>query len=594
MSLQSPGYGAVSSSRWLKLAIGVVSLAVLGIGGLFVANRYVRAKPAARLLQVALADQFNSTPDSVIPNLPSRAGRYPGAVLAVTEKGAELLVRSGERPEKDPGVSGSLQAVQLADRSVVWQLTGKLFGGELQGEGLASVEVDLENLRIFEAEAATLAEALRSDESVNRARSTGQSVTVVTRAYEAIPVITVRQGSAASVEEWAEIESELTGFTGEVGDDHSVVFRSKEPQVVAYETSEVRLIAGNFSDGQSRLELKRRPGGPGPRALPSPADFGGVTLGKDVQIAAFASSTYVNAAFGDLPEAVSSANLVGELFRELGARQLDTGLMLRGRLTTEAFAAARARLLEQVRASSPAAVVFYYAGHAVAGEGGSQYLVMGDYKGTLAEDLAQSSPFVPPADESSPLAGSNLEDLMKVVAAASQELATSVPGLVAVADLHREFSAAGVPFALVIDGCYEAEAMDELRQQLSLTAWGDHFGEQHQLGADTRAYQEALRAYGEAPYLRGSNPVIFSARPGTLAVPVRHPAFESDLVPKVAPLAAKFLGTYLNALESQESLSLGLWLRRITDFAGTGELSVRGSISWSDFDALRQLPLLRF
>lgn len=583
-----------SSPVWKKPVVIILGVAAVGFAGLGLTHFIFKPAPQAKVLQAALADQFNSSADAVVPNLPARAGRYPGAVLAVTEKGGELLVRRSERPDKEPPNSGSLKAVRLSDSSAAWQLTGKTFGGSLKGEGSATVEVDLENVRIFEEEAGKLAEALRADDSVSRARSTGQSVVVVTRAYEAVPVVTVKQNSTAKAEDWAKLKAELTKAKGEISADNSVVFRSEQPQVVAYETSDVKLIAGNFSAGTAKVELKRRIAGPLASAIPSPEELGGKAVGKGVAFATIASPGYVNQDFGDLPEAVSSTQLVRELFNTLGAQEVDAGLDSDRRLTTETFAEARKRLIDQVKASKPSALVLYYAGHAVAGQAGAQYLVMGDYKGKLAEDLKQTTPFVPPSAANGPLSGSNISDLMKVVAAAGQELAASMPGLVAVADIHREFSEAGVPFALVIDGCYAAEAMADLRKELSLTDWGDYYGPDNRLAGDLPAYHRALRAYGEAPYLRGSNPVIFSARPGTVAEPVRNPGFESDLVPRVAPLAAKFLGTYLYAVENQESLSLGLWLRRITDFAGTGELDVKGSISWSDFDPMRQRPMLQF
>ena len=193
-----------------------------------------------------------------------------------------------------------------------------------------------------------------------------------------------------------------------------------------------------------------------------------------------------------------------------------------------------------------------------------------------------------------PLSGSTIDDIAKVVAAAGQELATSEPGLIAVAELHRELTETGVPFAIVVDGCYPAEAMDQLRTELRFTPWGDYYGLAGGLMGDVQEYQRALRTYGEAPYLRSANPVIFAAKPGSLAPVTAHPLYASDLLSGVGPLAAKLTGTYLYALEHHEDMSLGVWLRRITDFAGTGELDVKGSISWSAFDALGAVPMVNF
>jgi hypothetical protein len=249
-------------------------------------------------------------------------------------------------------------------------------------------------------------------------------------------------------------------------------------------------------------------------------------------------------------------------------------------------------LVATLQAKKPRAFVLYYAGHAVPGQAGAEYLVMGDYQGKLTNDLQQTTPFVSREIAEGPLAGSNIKDIMRVVAAAGQELPTSKPGLVAVADIHRELTEAGVPFTVVIDGCFGADAISKLREELRFTPWGDYYGPGDGVTRGLQEYQQALQTYGEAPYLRSDNPVIFAARPGTLARPVMHPVYESDLVPRVAPLAAKLLGSYLFALENREDLSLGLWLRRITDFAGTGELDVKGSISWSNFDALRAVPMV--
>ncbi len=564
------------------------------VAGLLVMNAILKPKPQTKLLQAALADQFGSNSAAVVPNIPARGGRYPGAVLAVSEKGGELLVRRADRPATAPPVSGSLKAAALADASIAWQLAGKAFGGSLHGKGSAVVEVDLNDVRIYEEEAGQLAESLLSDDSVKRARASGQAVAVVTRSYEALPVITVKQSSETKTEDWTKLKDELSKAKGEITADNNVVFRSKEPQVVAYEISDVKLIAGNFSAGDVKIELKRRFSVSNSGAVPLPAEFGGTAAGGGVACATIGCAVYADDEFGDLPEAQTSATLAGELFMAAGSEILDTGLSSGSRLTAEAFSAARARLVESLTRRKPRAFVLYYAGHAVSGAAGASYLVMGDYRGKIAEDVKQTSPFLPPTPPGSPLSGSNITDLAKAVAAAAQAAPPSQPGLVTVADLHREFTATGIPFALLIDGCYAAGAMDRLRETLSLTQWGDYYGADGRLSGDLTAYHAALKTYGEAPYLRSENPVIFASRPGTVANPTKHPFFEGDLVAGVAPLGAKLLGTYLYALENQDEMSLGVWLRRITDFAGTGEQGVKGSTSWSDFNALRAVPMLEF
>jgi|GEM_PF-4430748 len=589
-----PRHRLAKSKPIPKLVIASVAVVAVGFGGLWLTHTIFKPKPQGKILQSALADQFGGDAEAIVPNVPSRNGRYPGAVLAVSSNGSELLIRRMDRPELTPTSSGSLKGVQISGANAAWQLTGRAFGAHLEGTGNAFVEVDLKDIRIFEQEAGKLAADLRIDESVSRARASGQPVVVITKAYEAVPVVTIRQRSDAKSEDWAKLEGELTKAKGELLADHSVIFRSAEPQVVAYETSEAKFIAGNFSAGEVKLELKRRLVGGETSRAPKPADIGGKAAGGEVAFVVIASPLYVNQKFGDLPAATTSAALVDELFESAGAKRLETGLDTSARLTTEVFAAARVKLFAAVKALKPRAFVLYYSGHAVSGMAGAHYLVMGDYQGKLADDLKQTSPFVPPRESTHPLAGSNIDDVAKAITAAGQELATTQQGLVSVADLHRELTETGVPFAIVVDGCYEADAMSKLRDELRLTQWGDYYGFGDGGVRELQQYQRALQTYGEAPYLRSANPVIFAARPGTLAPLVRHPFFDGDLVGSVGPLAAKLGGTYLYAMENREDLRLGDWLRRITDFAGTGELDVRGSISWSNFDAMRAVPMVTF
>lgn len=586
---------AVAKSKLVtKLAIALAAVVAVAVVSLLVMHYLVRPKPQRKVLQSALADQFGGDSSAIIPNVPARNGRYPGAVLAVSAGGSELLVRRMDRPESAPAASGSLTGAQLSEASAAWQLAGRLFGAGAEGSGSATVVIDLQEIRIFEQEASKLAADLRNDESVNRARASGQQVAVVTKAYEAIPTVMVRQRSDAKSEDWAKLKGALVNAKGELLADNSVLFRGVEPQVVAYETSEAKFIATSFSTGDAKVELKARRAGAQMVTAPQPKDFGAHAAGADVAFSVIASPVYANKDFGDLPAATASAVLVDELFEAADAKRIDTGLNPSARLTTNIFAATCRRLVALVKERKPRAFVLYYAGHAVSGMAGAQYLVMGDYKGRLADDLKETSPITPRRNPTLPSAGSNIDDIARALNAAAQELPETKPGLVPIAELYRELAETGVPFAIVVDGCYAAEAISKVREELQLTPWGDFYGVADGGPAQVREYQEALRAYGQAPYLRSSNPVIFSARPGTVASVVKHPFFGGDLISEVAPLAAKLGGTYLYALENRDELPLGVWLRRITDFAGTGELDVRGSISWSTFEALRPVRMVSF
>lgn len=581
-----------------RTLFGVIALVALtGFGGLWLTHKIFRPKPQA--LQDAIVKQFGGEKGAILPNIPSRNGRYPGAVLAVSPNGSELLVRSMERPELLPTVSGSLNGVELMSQSAVWELTGRAFGGRFEGKGDATVYLDLKEIRIFEEEAGKLAETLRKSDLVGRARASGQPVVVVTKSYEAIPIITVRQSSDSKSEDWAKLKGEMAKANGRITTDDTVEFKSPSAQVVAYETSDVVFLADNFAPGGVKIEL----GTPRPtwtaNLLPRPADFGAKQSTQGVAFAVIASPQYSSQAFGDLPAATSSASLVGGLLDVAGAQRVDCGLSGSERLTEGAFTAARKKLVNELKAKKPRAFVLYYVGHAISGMSGAHYLVMGDYTGDLTNDLQQSSPFVPARGPTHPLSGSNIDDLAKVVAAAAQESAPSQTGLVAVADLYRDLSDTGVPFAIVLDGCYPADAMMQMEKQLAGMFWWEGDGDSRGRGitADllrSQEYQRAVRAYGEAPYLRSANPVLFAAIPGTFAPVVNNPLYQSDAVPGVGPLAAKLYHAFSKSLISRTPLSLGGWLRKANDFYHDSEPTKTGSISWSNFDAMEDVPLIDF
>lgn len=551
-------------------------------------------KPQARVLQQVLADQFGGSADAIVPNVPSRRGRYPGAVLTIGDKGGELLVRAMERPEAIPAISGTIKGSRLATNDLLVKFTGGLFGGKVSGEGNLAVELDFADVRIYEEPAPALAAGLREDETLARARASQRTLTVITRAFEAVPRITVRQKSRSETAEWAKMTKAVTNFNGRLVAEDTIVFESTVPQVIAYETNDVRVLAGSMGAGDFNVQLVPRARGFA-GAPPTPEDFGARATGQGVAFAVVASPMYSAPGFGDLPAASASARLVADLLRAAGAQEIDVGLDPDARLTAAGFAAARGRLVSRLQQSPPTAFLLYCVGHSVSATAGASYLIMGDYAGRIADDLKETSPFVPGVRRAShPLSGSNIEDLAKVVAAAAQEMAVSEEKLIAVAELHRELTALGVPFAVIVDGCYPAKAMDELRQQLRFTEAGDYYGLANSPQAETGEYFRALATFGEAPYLRSTNPVIFAAQPGTFAPVSPHPYFASDLVPGVGVLARKLFGTYAYALEHRNELPLGVWLRRLADYAGTGEMSLRGTISWSDFSTLRDVPMVTF
>jgi hypothetical protein len=184
-----------------------------------------------------------------------------------------------------------------------------------------------------------------------------------------------------------------------------------------------------------------------------------------------------------------------------------------------------------------------------------------------------------------------MDDLLAVMQAVEDLVPAEVPGLVQLVDVHGRLVESGIPFILLVDGCYPSSGMDQLRSELYLTEWGDYFGPG--LSPDMGRYSKALAIYGERPYLTNQNPVVLAAKPGTEARVRANPWNEWDFSPRVGPLAGRIASNIRRYRGSGEELSWGNLLRLMSDqIRGLGELDVRGSITWSDFSVFDRLRLL--
>jgi hypothetical protein len=87
-------------------------------------------------------------------------------------------------------------------------------------------------------------------------------------------------------------------------------------------------------------------------------------------------------------------------------------------------------------------------------------------------------------------------------------------------------------------------------------------------------------------YLHDVNPIVFAAKPGTLAVIADDAGWAAalplaPLAQKVRRLLAPSVGDVINSLDQL--------IDRLVDYRqGIGEIELAGSISWSDFSALDQ------
>jgi hypothetical protein len=81
--------------------------------------------------------------------------------------------------------------------------------------------------------------------------------------------------------------------------------------------------------------------------------------------------------------------------------------------------------------------------------------------------------------------------------------------------------------------------------------------------------------------------ILSSSRPNPV---VAQPWPDPDLDwSEVGPLSARIANYVRASVWDRDPPTLGEVLSNVTDYKGTGEISPKGSISWSDFDAIKKV-----
>lgn len=231
-------------------------------------------------------------------------------------------------------------------------------------------------------------------------------------------------------------------------------------------------------------------------------------------------------------------------------------------------------------ASGARLLVFYYVGHAVTSTSGQVYLLQ---SGVTPESLRGLT-----AGQAPPRLA-NLGELLRVV-----EAATPVEPYVALrlSDLHAALSKSNVPFVILLDGCMENAAVKQ-----SVEGAGFRYDPQHPtlyyIGSEPLTQRlisqvgTSLREFGQAwAYLHDANPIVFAAKPGTLAMLGEDPRWQ--MAPPLAPIAQRVRRLLVPSATGSPG-SLAELVTRTVDFRqGVGELELGGSISWSDFSGIER------
>lgn len=574
-----------AGGEWKRWQL-ILALSVLGV--LVTVSVFFLA-PSTYTLQDALAKQFGQNPKFIQVNVPPLPGLYPGAVIVHPEVGKIALLISSTATTDAPGPEFSIQGASLSASGLTLGARADALSQMLSDSDRFSFTIELTHARVHERTLLDLKKAVLADENILSAYRKGARPEVVHRAYEAVPTITVRRRTKVTADEWAKIKGKAAlESQAQVNSDDSTSFVAKTPVVLAFQTVQVDYLSKELGsagkpDDVRFTNVERAPNerfGAG-KSRPRSGAPG---------FACFHCGHYTTGEFFNLAGAECSALLVGEELAHIGCTPL-VGIQTTDTLTVKDF---DQRLEEFERGATecrPDMIVFYWMGHMVSLRTGSLYLVMSDAPPDLPRQDDYALMRHQMAHPNHPAAGSNLGEIFDVLQQVEGDNPANEPGLVSVASVHHRLSKLGIPFALLIDGCFDRKDLAELRKALSFDERGDYYGPNLGSGEEQLTYQHAMDAFGNSPYLRAQNVVILAAKPGSRANVVSHPFHCWDISPEVGPLAARFSRCLSDLDIHARNSDWGTILAQLADWRGTGEVDFRGTVSWSDFGQLKKITL---
>lgn len=518
-------------------------------------------------------------------NLPPAASRYPGAILVVPQ----MLVLE-QSTANDTGIAeGSRFSLVASDSAVADALTG--FASKLlttAGRDKENVEVALRvsEGRVLELPVADLKQRLLSSQSAQSAANKGTDPVVITRAYSGVLTFTLRQKSSSGGRLIADAAkaSELK-MNGSVKLDASksgegeISIEVGQPVVFAFEASSARYITNHLGAGPDDVSLTPiKPSDvkpPAKTAVNSPVPW---------TLATISSGYYEHLRTSDQPWNSRSADAVESAFQLFRPQSIMRARAIpESPLTSSALDGFVAKLGAAAKQAHSQFIVVYYIGHSLSWPNGDVAVVLGEAEPIPEPKREYTNEAI------SERVGTNVGALFQLADTLNANLEKLPPGYMPLRDFYAGLDKIGIPFALLVDGCLRNEEFEQFRNSLGLTTDTEtrtffYTGPDGKMLSSLDAFDQKLRHFADGlPYLHTANPVILAAKPGTFAQPWPDPDLDWS---QVGPLSARITNYVRASVWDEQPPTLGEVLSNVTDYKGTGEISPKGSISWSDFEPI--------
>lgn len=549
-----------------KLIITSIILLIIVVIGVFVIPQFFK-----KGLKESIAEALNTDPTNLILNLPPHPGRYPGSILLPHDNGYVVYEHS-DRPE----ITNDNNFKITANLSQIGNYGGQSAGvlsGVFSNYDHFNVDLEITNGHIIELTVTELKHRIQNNSSVLHAINKRLRPIILNKVFEGI----ISYHISAKDEEGAKILAETQtkvnelqrrnediSINGSVVNDRKISFSYLKPTVIAFEALEVNLVMNDLSGDEfdpilsplsiENLEKLKSSNKLNSTPVTNTKSWGLITIG---------SGHFENLASNDVPEATKSAHLVYDF---LNTYQPDYSKLLMSTeehpITDDSLLDWSIDLMMDMSSNPVDYLVIYYTGHGMSLPNGELALLQGN----VNKDFAEKA----------------LENL-------NPQIASPSDGIITAQTLYNSIEVSGIPFTLIIDACYPSDEMQLALNRVSMNLTNEngsllvYTGDAAFITNEMDEVSDALWNLGTRfSYRTNNNPVIFSAKPGAKAVFKENPNSIYDM--KLSPLAARIIN-YSNyyPIPSLSELILGI----IDNKGGLGEVTLYGSVSWSNLDNMK-------
>lgn len=587
MGLRKGGRIALHSRRKILF---VVSLALLVGVAAFVVVRLTRGPHDLKsALAAALHLPAERAADFFV-NIPPAASRYPGAVIVAPK----MLVLE-ESTANDEGVATGEQFSLMAADSTLAEALGSfrsnLLSTAAQDKDNVALELEVTDGHVLEMPVSLLKKKLLDSDAAKSAANHGTDPIVVTRSYVGTMTFILRQRSAAGAQLLAKVaKSSDLPANGSVSLDANRVGEGilritvQSPVVFAFEASSAQYLTQHLGTTPDDVVLKPVRPDSFTKNSSEAAPAGNAVSWT---LATVSSGYYTNLRTLNQSWNADSADLMERALDKFHPSQR---LQLRATeekpLTEANLEGFIADVGKAAHAANSSLIVVYYIGHTLSWPDRDIAVVLGDAQVIPETHREQNNRAVHRA------LGEKVGSLFDLADALNANLEKLPPGFLPVRDLYAELEKAGIPFVILIDGCLRNDEFESFRNELGLVSdAGTHsffyVGPDGKLLSSLNEFDHELRHFADTfPYLHSKNVVVMAAKPGTFAQPWINPQLSWA---NAGPLAARFFHYMQAAAFDSDYPTLGQAISNITEYQGTGEISPKGSISWSDFSQLKEI-----